>query len=487
MFDGHGGANVARLASTLLHTAVLSAGLAGLADAARHGMDPATLGRAAKAAVLEGYRAADSAILARCSEEVWHDGAAAVTLWTLGRTVVVANVGDARAVLARRPPPGGGVGVANGGSERTTDGGAGAADANRALPDPDERDADTHRAPPNGGRSPANGDRVHTDVDRVPFDGNGTPADGNEILADDNGPPADGSVTPADGNAILANAGEGQADAVAPFRKPHEPAQRGEHGSTTPGGERGALPDPSPSARPPPALRALTLTREHRAVVPAERARIGRAGGWVAADGRLLGRIELSRSLGDAAFKKRGMTATPDVTVFEAGERDAFLLLGCDGFWGEGPGIPCAGGPFASVARHWARPGGSRGQRRRPGRLRQGCGTRCIEREGDLPAATPPCRPATAHARGGFSARVPALRAAAGARRTPANALARCPSAGVFSAQEAVDAAAAQLAGGAAPKAVCNRLLHEAVRGRACRDNCTVMFLLLAAPPPAAR
>ncbi|KFM25850.1 putative protein phosphatase 2C 67 [Auxenochlorella protothecoides] len=243
VFDGHGGVNVARLASTLLHEAVLAAGLARLSGEAGLGPGAMDRARAARAAVIEGYRAADAAILARCGEEGWRDGAAAVTLWTLGGTVVVANVGDARAVLARRP--------------------------------------------------------------------------------------------------------------------------------TT--------------------LRALTLTREHRAVLPAERARIERAGGWVGPDGRLLGRIELSRSLGDAAFKRRGMSAAPDVAVFEAGGRDVFLLLGCDGFWG------------------------------------------------------------------------------------------------VFSAQEAVDLAAAQLAAGAGPKAACNRLLHEAVRVRACRDNCTVMLLVLARDRPAVR
>lgn len=59
--------------------------------------------------------------------------------------------------------------------------------------------------------------------------------------------------------------------------------------------------------------------------------------------------------------------------------------------------------------------------------------------------------------------------------------------AGVFSAQEAVDLAAAQLAAGAGPKAACNRLLHEAVRVRACRDNCTVMLLVLARDRPAVR
>jgi integrin-linked kinase-associated serine/threonine phosphatase 2C len=43
---------------------------------------------------------------------------------------------------------------------------------------------------------------------------------------------------------------------------------------------------------------------------------------------------QISRSFGDAAFKKLGCIATPDVTAFPLTPRDAFMLLGCDGFWG---------------------------------------------------------------------------------------------------------------------------------------------------------
>ena len=53
-------------------------------------------------------------------------------------------------------------------------------------------------------------------------------------------------------------------------------------------------------------LRALTLTKEHLALHPAERARIEKAGGSVSAEGRLNGRIMVSRSFGDAQFKKVG-------------------------------------------------------------------------------------------------------------------------------------------------------------------------------------
>ena len=50
------------------------------------------------------------------------------------------------------------------------------------------------------------------------------------------------------------------------------------------------------------------------------------------------GRVEVSRALGDRQFKGKGrgggMVAVPDVTPFALGPRDAFALLGCDGFWG---------------------------------------------------------------------------------------------------------------------------------------------------------
>ena len=47
------------------------------------------------------------------------------------------------------------------------------------------------------------------------------------------------------------------------------------------------------------------------------------------------GKIEISRSFGDALYKRSGMSAVPDVKIFDIlSPRDQFLLLGCDGFWG---------------------------------------------------------------------------------------------------------------------------------------------------------
>jgi len=81
-------------------------------------------------------------------------------------------------------------------------------------------------------------------------------------------------------------------------------------------------------------LKAIVLTREHKAIFPQERSRIQKAGGSIGSNGRLQGRIEVSRALGDRQFKKVGLIATPDVHSFELTKKDHFIILGCDGLWG---------------------------------------------------------------------------------------------------------------------------------------------------------
>ncbi|CAH9061190.1 unnamed protein product [Cuscuta epithymum] len=81
-------------------------------------------------------------------------------------------------------------------------------------------------------------------------------------------------------------------------------------------------------------LKAIVLTREHKAIYPQERARIQKAGGSVSSNGRLQGRLEVSRAFGDRQFKKVGVVATPDIHSFDLSERDHFMILGCDGLWG---------------------------------------------------------------------------------------------------------------------------------------------------------
>lgn len=154
--------------------------------------------KAAKKAILEGFRKTDESLLQESTTGGWQDGATAVCVWVIDQTVFVANIGDAKAVVARS-----------------------------------------------------------------------SVADGTQ-------------------NAHIS---------------------------------------PAP-------LKAIVLTREHKAIYPQERARIQKAGGSVSANGRLQGRLEVSRAFGDRPFKKVGVVATPDVHSFDLTERDHFIILGCDGLWG---------------------------------------------------------------------------------------------------------------------------------------------------------
>uniref|UniRef100_A0A1D1XT40 protein-serine/threonine phosphatase n=1 Tax=Anthurium amnicola TaxID=1678845 RepID=A0A1D1XT40_9ARAE len=155
--------------------------------------------KAAKKAILEGFQRTDEFLLRESAAGGWQDGATAVCLWILGQTALVANIGDAKAVLARS-----------------------------------------------------------------------TPIDGSN-------------------------------DAV------------NETNST---------------------LKAIVITREHKAIYPKERARIQKAGGSVGTNGRLQGRLEVSRAFGDRQFKKVGVIATPDIYSFDLTGREKFIILGCDGLWG---------------------------------------------------------------------------------------------------------------------------------------------------------
>nr|XP_025885569.1 protein phosphatase 2C family protein isoform X1 [Solanum lycopersicum] len=230
IYDGHGGRLAAEYARKHLHDNVLSAGLP------RELLDI----KAAKKAILEGmvlgffaryenliflllrlfsidptidithggfmyshfhlsgFRRTDESLLQESTKGGWQDGAAAVCVWVLGSKVFVANIGDAKAILARSSP-------------------------------------------------------------------------------------SDGSNNTSDGS--------------------------------TP-------------------IKAIVLTREHKAIYPQERARIQKAGGSVSSNGRLQARLEVSRAFGDRQFKKVGVIATPDVHSFDLTERDHFIILGCDGLWG---------------------------------------------------------------------------------------------------------------------------------------------------------
>ena len=227
IFDGHGGKNVAQFAAQNLHSSVLQAGLA--AEAARVAAAAAAAAggsgsgaanaqqqqaagapssgqpsvKACKAAVAEGFKELDRRVLEQCAAASWPDGCTAVAVWVLGDTVLVANVGDARCVLARRP-------------------------------------AETTAGQPVAA---------------------GIPAAAQQQATEAAGPTAAAGATGAAAAAAVAVA------AAAPT-----------------GGDPVAAGQP---ALPP--LKAITLTREHKAIFPAERQRIEKAGSFVSADGRLAG------------------------------------------------------------------------------------------------------------------------------------------------------------------------------------------------------
>lgn len=188
VLDGHAGRRVASYVGTNLPDAVLDAGLLTYELA-----PPASRAKSFRTAVLAGFQAMDKRVLEECKLQGWIDGAACVAAWIVGDTVVLANIGDAKGVLARVP------------------------------------------------------------------------------------------------------------EGITETQTVAEP-------------------------------KAITLTQEHKAILAAERARISRSGGQVV-NGRLEGKIEISRSFGDLQYKKSGMIAKPDVTIFDLTTRDQFLLLGCDGFW----------------------------------------------------------------------------------------------------------------------------------------------------------
>eukprot|EP00798_Chlamydomonas_sp_ICE-L_P006613 gene6613-3266_t len=169
--------------------------------------------KAAKLAIAEGFKKTDEEVLRACAAQNWVDGACAACAWVVGETVLVANIGDVKCVLARIS------------------------------------------------------DKVrYTHVANI------------------------GDVN------VLARISDKE-------------------------GTKGQL-------------RAITLSKDHLPIYPQERARIQKSGGFVSKDGRLNGRMQVSRSFGDIALKKSGCISQPDITVFGLTERDKFMLLGCDGFWG---------------------------------------------------------------------------------------------------------------------------------------------------------
>ena len=86
--------------------------------------------------------------------------------------------------------------------------------------------------------------------------------------------------------------------------------------------------------------RALEMSYDHKPDLAGEHERIVRAGGSVS-DGRVMGNLNLSRSIGDLEYKKnmsipqkdQMITAYPEVKIDTLTSKDEFLVLACDGVW----------------------------------------------------------------------------------------------------------------------------------------------------------
>ncbi|XP_042269933.1 integrin-linked kinase-associated serine/threonine phosphatase 2C isoform X2 [Thunnus maccoyii] len=76
----------------------------------------------------------------------------------------------------------------------------------------------------------------------------------------------------------------------------------------------------------------LALNKEHNPTIYEERMRIQRAGGTVR-DGRVLGVLEVSRSIGDGQYKRCGVISTPDLRRCQLTANDRFIILACDGLF----------------------------------------------------------------------------------------------------------------------------------------------------------
>ncbi|KAK6177626.1 hypothetical protein SNE40_015687 [Patella caerulea] len=77
---------------------------------------------------------------------------------------------------------------------------------------------------------------------------------------------------------------------------------------------------------------ALPLTTDHSPSVYEERKRIQKAGGTVR-EGRVMGILEVSRSLGDGPYKNHGVSCLPDIKRCQLTDDDRYLMVACDGLW----------------------------------------------------------------------------------------------------------------------------------------------------------
>lgn len=87
--------------------------------------------------------------------------------------------------------------------------------------------------------------------------------------------------------------------------------------------------------------RAIEMSLDHKPEDEGEATRIVNAGGRVTLDGRVNGGLNLSRALGDHAYKTnlelpaeaQMISALPDVKKLLLTPEDEFMILACDGIW----------------------------------------------------------------------------------------------------------------------------------------------------------
>mmetsp|Transcript_26125 Transcript_26125/g.60918 ORF Transcript_26125/g.60918 Transcript_26125/m.60918 type:complete len:469 (-) Transcript_26125:108-1514(-) len=87
--------------------------------------------------------------------------------------------------------------------------------------------------------------------------------------------------------------------------------------------------------------RAIDMSVDHKPTMLSERDRIQKAGGFVSAQGRVDGNLNLSRSLGDFAYKQdsnlkpeeQKITCAPEIFHRRLTAHDRYVILGCDGIF----------------------------------------------------------------------------------------------------------------------------------------------------------
>ncbi|KAG1704746.1 Integrin-linked kinase-associated serine/threonine phosphatase 2C [Nymphon striatum] len=80
------------------------------------------------------------------------------------------------------------------------------------------------------------------------------------------------------------------------------------------------------------ALHPIVLSTDHSPTLYEERLRIQKNGGTVR-DGRVMGILEVSRSIGDGQYKSFGISCIPVVKKCSLTSNDRFVIMACDGLW----------------------------------------------------------------------------------------------------------------------------------------------------------